>query len=88
MRLVDMENGEVVCEILSESLDDRLGVAHMSEISSTAGIPIHRGRRYELIAEYDNRLNEPIDAMAILYLYAAAQPENTAESLATSSKIE
>jgi hypothetical protein len=87
MRLIDMEHEEVVCEILSESFDDRLGVAHMSEISSSKGIPIHRGRRYELIAEYDNRLNEPIDAMAILYLYAATQPQDVAASL-VSSKIE
>ncbi|NIL97675.1 MAG: hypothetical protein GTO53_08355 [Planctomycetales bacterium] len=54
----------------------------MSQISSSEGIPLSPGKRYELIAEYDNRSNRPIDAMAILYLYAAAGPPDAGESLA------
>ncbi len=82
LRLVEMESGRTVCEILGESFEDRLGVAHMSQISSSEGIPLGRGKRYELIAEYDNRSTGAIDAMAILYLYAAAAPPAAGESLA------
>ena len=53
---------------------DRLGVQWMSEIKSREGIPLQKGRSYELIADYDNTTNAPIDAMAIIYLYAIDVP--------------
>ena len=70
LRLVDLETGEVVFEITARSYNHLLGVEWMSELRSPAGVPIHRGRRYELIAEYENTLDRPIDAMGSLYLYA------------------
>lgn len=73
LRLIDLETDEVVFEIAARSLSDRLGVEWMSELKSYEGVPIHRGRRYELIAEYNNTLDQPIDAMGILYVYALDQ---------------
>jgi hypothetical protein len=70
IRMVDMETGETVYEIAARDRTDRLGVQWMSEISSQQGIPLRKGRRYELIADYDNTTTAPIDAMAIIYLYA------------------
>ncbi len=70
LRLVDLKTGEVVFEITARSYNNLLGVEWMSELRSPEGVPIHRGRRYELIAEYENTLDRPIDAMGILYLYA------------------
>lgn len=74
LRLVDLETGETVFEITSRSFEDRLGVDWMSEWDSTEGVPIHAGRRYALIAEYDNTLDHAIDAMGIMYLYALDEP--------------
>ena len=71
LKLVDMESGDVVFEIRSRDFEDRIGVAEMSEVSSTEGIEIQKDRRYELIADYDNRRDVPIDAMGIMYLYLA-----------------
>jgi hypothetical protein len=71
MRLIDMESGQVVFEITGEHLSGRLGVKRMSEITSREGIPLVKGRRYELVTEYNNTFGKPIDAMAILYVYFA-----------------
>lgn len=70
MRLVDMDTGKTVCEITSRNRTDRLGVVWMSEIKSQQGIPLRKDGRYELVADYDNTTDAPIDAMAILYVYA------------------
>jgi hypothetical protein len=67
--LIDMESGKTVFHITSEDYPDRLGVRKMSAISSPAGIPLVKGRRYELVADYTNPTQQPIDAMAILYVY-------------------
>lgn len=75
LRLVDMASGAVVAEVHGRSFADRLGVAEMSQIKSQDGIALDPERRYELIAEYDNPLEEPIDAMAILYVYALDEPQ-------------
>jgi hypothetical protein len=73
LTLIDLETGMTVFTITARSYRDRLGVASVSEIASAHGVPIFKGRRYELLAEYDNTSPEAIDAMAILYLYARDQ---------------
>lgn len=67
--LRDVESREVIFSVKAECLDDRLGVARMDEYKSSEGIKLSRNRRYELIATYNNTCSQPIDAMAILYLY-------------------
>jgi hypothetical protein len=74
LTLVDMETGKSVLAIEGRSFKDRLGVEHISEIASQKGVRLHKGHRYELIAEYENTTQQPIDAMAIMYLYALDVP--------------
>jgi hypothetical protein len=74
LRLIDLESGETVFEVTSRSLEDRLGVEWMSEWQSAEGVPLTQDRRYALIAEYNNPLDHPIDAMGILYVYALDEP--------------
>jgi hypothetical protein len=69
MELRDLTTDETVFRLNSQDWPDRIGVAHVDEIKSTNGIPILRGHRYELTAEYDNTSGTNTDAMAILYLY-------------------
>ena len=38
-------------------------------LNQSSGVPIFRGHRYELTAEYNNTSSANTDAMAILYLY-------------------
>jgi hypothetical protein len=77
LRLVDLEIGETVFEITAKCLEDRLGVVEMSEITSVEGIGLHRDRRYELIADYNNTSDKLIDVMGIMYLYLLDQPAET-----------
>lgn len=69
MELRDLTTGKTVFRLNSQDWPDRIGVARVDEIKSTAGVPIFRGHRYELTAEYDNTSGSNTDAMAILYLY-------------------
>jgi hypothetical protein len=69
MELRDLTTGQIVLRLTSQDWPDRIGVAQVDEIKSIQGIPIFRGHRYELSAEYDNELHSNTDAMAILYLY-------------------
>ena len=73
MELIDLETKQAVFTITAKCFEDRLGVASMSDIVSRAGIALVKGRRYELVARYNNTRSEPIDAMAILYFYARDQ---------------
>ncbi|MEM1062914.1 MAG: hypothetical protein AAGJ97_11365, partial [Planctomycetota bacterium] len=76
LRLVDVTTGETVVSITARHREDRLGVLEMSEVTSEAGIAVDPSHRYELVAEYENPTDAPIDAMAILYTYFA-EPEGT-----------
>ena len=69
MELRDLTTGAVVMRLGSQDWPDRLGVAHVDELKSIEGVPIHRDHRYELTVEYDNTSPAETDAMAILYLY-------------------
>ena len=69
MELRDLTTGQIILQLHSHDWGDRIGVARVDEIKSTAGIPIFRNHRYELSAEYDNTSGANTDAMAILYLY-------------------
>ncbi|HET9234870.1 MAG TPA: hypothetical protein VFP10_12085, partial [Candidatus Eisenbacteria bacterium] len=43
--------------------------AHMDELSSQAGVPLHRDHQYEIVTRYNNTTQADIDAMSILYIY-------------------
>lgn len=75
LELIEMESGEVVFSIESEDFDDRVGVRLMTELKSERGVWLEKDARYELVAKYDNPTEKPSDAMAILYLYLAEEPE-------------
>jgi hypothetical protein len=69
IELRDLTTGRTIFRLNSQDWPDRVGVAHVDEFKSIKGIPILRGHRYELAAEYDNMSGAKTDAMAILYLY-------------------
>lgn len=82
LRLIDLESGEPVFEIVSEDFHDKIGVERMSEVRSTEGVWLQHGGRYRLICEYENPTDKPIDAMAILYVYLAEEPDPNGGKLA------
>lgn len=75
MRLVDKQTGKVLFEITSQDFSDKVGVQKMSEIPLPQGVPMRKGAPLELVCDYENTTAQPIDAMAILYLYLAESPD-------------
>jgi hypothetical protein len=67
--LVDTTTNTVVCEIKSRDFTDKLGVEEMTEVKSSAGVPLFKDHQYQLVTTYHNPTHEPIDAMSILYVY-------------------
>lgn len=53
----------------ARNYDDRVGLAEVDYYSSREGFEVHNDHEYELIAVYDNPTDEPVDAMALVYLY-------------------
>ena len=77
MRLIDKDNSCVVFEITSKDFSDKLGVQYMSEIINKPGVKLRKGGHYELVADYNNTTASPIDAMAIMYVYLAEDPDKS-----------
>ena len=77
LQLIDLETKEVLFSIESEDFKDKIGVEKMTEVTSQEGVLIKPEGRYELVTRYHNTSDEPIDAMAILYLYLAENPQST-----------
>ena len=75
MRLIDKKSGKVLFEITSQDFADKVGVLRMSEIVSQVGVPLRKDHQLEMVADYENTTDHPIDAMAIMYLYLAESPD-------------
>ncbi len=69
--------------IESKDYDDRWAVKQMTELSSKEGIVINEDHRYELVTQYLNTTDEPVDVMAILYLYLLEPSDPTPIPLAS-----
>lgn len=70
IKLRDVTANEDVFISNSKDWADKQGVEHMDELKITGDSkPMFKDHEYELICEYDNDTNGPIDAMAIMYLY-------------------
>ncbi len=67
--LLDKTSGKVIVSINSADYKGRRGVAEMETWTSDAGVPVFRDHKYELLTEYGNPTEGPIDAMAIVYIY-------------------
>jgi FixJ family two-component response regulator len=86
LALCDLTTNETLFTIKAQDWDDRLGVAHMDEISSPEGIPILRDHKYELVTVYNNTTPADIDAMSILYLYCRDWSFESKSSAAADSR--
>ena len=86
LRLLEKATQKTVAEICSRDFTDKTGVADMTELRSPEGILLRKDTAYELEAEYDNKTGQPIDAMAILYLYLAEDPASATPDHAVASK--
>ena len=67
--LRDMTAGRDVFSSLVTPLDGRIGISKVTDLSSEAGLRLFADHHYELVADYENPTAQPVDAMAVLFLY-------------------
>ena len=67
--LRDMASGQDVFTSNVTPLDGRIGIAQATDFSSVQGFQLFAGRNYEVVADYENPTAQPVDAMAVLFLY-------------------
>ncbi len=70
LALVDTTSDTTLFTIHATDYADKRGVQTMEQWSSTQGVELIKGHKYELVTEYHNPTDKPIDAMSILYVYA------------------
>ncbi|HEY3174232.1 MAG TPA: hypothetical protein VGK94_00565 [Candidatus Polarisedimenticolia bacterium] len=49
--------------------EGKIGLSHVDYLSSEEGIPLSADHEYELVSVYNNTTPEPVDSMAVMYLY-------------------
>jgi hypothetical protein len=67
--LRDLTTGKEVFTSRITPLEGRIGISKVTDLSSVQGVRLHADHHYELITDYDNPTPEPVDAMAVLFLY-------------------
>src|SRR5690606_30408082 len=71
LELIDRTAGVTVFKAEATNAKDRVGLDHVPFLVSEAGIPVSKDHEYELVAVYNNTSGEPVDSMAVMYLYMA-----------------
>ncbi len=71
MKLTDVTAGEVLweTELGYDEDGDRVQIVEIPVFSSREGFLLHSDHEYEIESVYDNSSSEPVDAMAVMYLY-------------------
>lgn len=71
MKLTDLTDNKVLWEtqLRYEGDADRVQIVEIPVYSSREGFVLHNDHEYEIESVYDNSAAEPVDAMAVMYLY-------------------
>ncbi len=67
--LRDLTTGQDVFTSLVHPMEGRIGISKVTDFSSTRGMRLFANHDYEVIADYENPTAQPVDAMAVLFLY-------------------
>ncbi len=69
MKLTDVTDGTVLWETSVKRDADRPQILEIPVYSSADGFTMYPDHEYEIESVYDNTSDEPVDAMAVMYLY-------------------
>ena len=69
LELIDRTTGESVFKSRVRAPDDRIGILEVDHFTSVEGLPFHADHEYELVSVYNNTSGEPVDSMAVMYIY-------------------
>ncbi len=72
LELRDVTADETVFIAKTEQAASGIGLASVTQFSSSDGVPIYRDHEYDLISVYDNTSGVEQDAMATMFLYLRA----------------
>lgn len=67
--LRDLTKDEVVFEAKVDLSDGRIGIDRVDHFTSVEGLKLYKDHEYELISHYHNTSDQPVDSMAVMYLY-------------------
>jgi hypothetical protein len=68
LEMRDMTTGKTVFMAKAENPPSGVGLTHVDEFSSPAGVPLLHAHQYSLISTYDNPTNANADSMASIFL--------------------
>jgi hypothetical protein len=69
LELIDRTAGETVFRAEVDASEGRIGIDRVDHLVSVEGIRLYADHQYELVSVYDNTSGEPVDSMAVMYLY-------------------
>ncbi len=69
VELFDLTQQKAVFKSNVRGSRDRVGIDQVGLYSSAQGVPLYRDHEYEIISVYNNTSDEPVDAMAVMFLY-------------------
>jgi len=69
LTLIDKTTGKTVYKADVVNDKDKVGLAKVPFYSSDEGTPVYEDHEYELVSVYNNTTDEPVDSMAVMYLY-------------------
>jgi len=80
LELIDVTEGKTIFKSEASANDKHTGIAEMTSLASKDGVRLHPDHTYELVAVYDNPTDQPIDAMAVVYVYYRDEPPPAAQA--------
>lgn len=80
LELIDATSGETIFRSDATANGKHTGIAEMTSLATSEGVRIYPDHTYELVAVYDNPTDQPIDAMAVVYVYYRDEPPPAASA--------
>jgi hypothetical protein len=69
LELRDVTDNKPIFKSAAENFREGVGLKHIDALISAEGVPIYAHHEYELICVYNNTTDQPVDSMAVMYLY-------------------
>ena len=73
LTLRDRTTGEVLFTSKTRPSEGRIGIEQIDYFESIEGLPLYKNHEYELVSVYNNPSDQPVDSMAVMYLYLLDQ---------------
>jgi hypothetical protein len=80
LELIDVTAGQTSFRSEATPNGKHTGIAEMTSLATAEGVRIYPDHTYELVAVYDNPTQQPIDAMAVVYVYYRDEPPPAASA--------